>query len=79
MNSIIHPKTGKRHSLFSNKGISLLKAYVKQYQSGGGEETSATETKLLTDALNEIVSIDTPITNVTVTPTEVTTNKINLL
>ena len=79
MNSIIHPITGKTHSLFSNKGISLLKAYVKQYQSGGGEETSSAESKMLTEALNDIVSIDTPVTNVTATPTEVTTNKVNLL
>lgn len=35
MNFIINPYTFEKHSLFSRKGISLLKNYVKLYQSGG--------------------------------------------
>ena len=34
-NIIIDPVSNKPHSIFSNKGLSLLKSFVRQYQKGG--------------------------------------------
>lgn len=37
MNFIVNPNTFEKYSLFSRKGTSLLKNYVKLYQSGGAD------------------------------------------
>ena len=34
-NTITHPTTGVRYSIFSNPGRELLKSYLNTYKSGG--------------------------------------------
>ena len=35
MNTIIHPITNVKYSIYSTEGKALLKQYVRMYQSGG--------------------------------------------
>ena len=49
-NTITHPTTGVRYSIFSSQGRNLLKSYLRTYKSGGEDVyTDVNFVKLITD------------------------------
>jgi hypothetical protein len=43
LNNIYDPLTGHVHSIFNNKGLNILKKYIKQFQTGGSADSSTPE------------------------------------
>ena len=53
-NTIINPLTNEKISIFSNKGIQLLKHYIKQYKSGGEKKWNTRRINIVKKRVKDI-------------------------